>query len=277
MIMAADQQAIQSKPTTIASTEKSISNKKKESLAAIVLKTIAWIGVAVIGIAGFQYLFALLVMKSILPWADRSAFGEMFGGLNTFFSGLAFAGVIYAILLQRKELKLQREELELTRNELKRSAEAQEESQKALKDQVAELVNQRRLSILPGFILQFKNHFDRPDIKNIGSGVALNIRVDPIPLPIEGKWAGISILLHPLSHVLPNENETFALEFLGFDSPEDTNKSGIGRDPNATQYLASGEYEVTVTFSDIEGNQYTQQIMMSASRCRPKIVKPKDS
>jgi hypothetical protein len=34
------------------------------------------------------------------------------------FSGLAFTGVIYAILLQRKELQLQRRELELTRDEL---------------------------------------------------------------------------------------------------------------------------------------------------------------
>jgi hypothetical protein len=42
----------------------------------------------------------------------------MFGAINALYSGLAFAGVIYAILLQRKELRLQRKELELTRNEL---------------------------------------------------------------------------------------------------------------------------------------------------------------
>ena len=43
-------------------------------------------------------------------------FGDMFGGVNALFSGLAFAGVIYAILLQRRELQLQREELALTRD-----------------------------------------------------------------------------------------------------------------------------------------------------------------
>lgn len=58
--------------------------------------------------------------------------GDMFGSVNALFSGLAFAGVIIAILLQREELSLQREELTLTRNELARSAEAQNESQKAL-------------------------------------------------------------------------------------------------------------------------------------------------
>ena len=58
---------------------------------------------------------------------ERGTFGDMFGAINALFSGLAFAGVIYAILLQRKELKLQRTELELTRREL----EGQKEQMKA--------------------------------------------------------------------------------------------------------------------------------------------------
>lgn len=49
---------------------------------------------------------------------QRGTFGDMFGAVNALFSGLAFGGVIYAILLQRLELKLQRKELELTRGEL---------------------------------------------------------------------------------------------------------------------------------------------------------------
>lgn len=270
--MSADQQTIQSKPALATSTEKSISNKKTEGLVAIVLKTIAWIGVAIIGIAGFQYLFALLVMKSIIPWSDRSAFGEMFGGLNTFFSGLAFGGVIYAILLQRKELKLQREELI-------RSVDAQEKSEQALKAQVEELIHQRRLSILPGFIFYFeKPTDDRPMIKNIGSGVALNIGVEPIPL--EGKWSGWAIFLHRLSHLLPNQSEGFAVSFLDYEVPDETtpdeiNSSGILRDPRVTRYLRTGEYEFTVTFNDLEGNEYVQKIYMFEGRCMPKTVRLK--
>ena len=42
----------------------------------------------------------------------------MFGGVNALFSGLAFLGVILAILLQKRELALQRQELEQTRGEL---------------------------------------------------------------------------------------------------------------------------------------------------------------
>ena len=49
---------------------------------------------------------------------NKGEFGDTFGALNALFAGLAFAGVIYAILLQQRELKLQREELELQRKEL---------------------------------------------------------------------------------------------------------------------------------------------------------------
>lgn len=59
-----------------------------------------------------------------------AAYGDSFGGLNALFSGLAFAGLIWTILLQRKELSLQRLELSETRKELKKSAAAQEEASK---------------------------------------------------------------------------------------------------------------------------------------------------
>jgi hypothetical protein len=52
-----------------------------------------------------------------LKETDRGTFGDMFGSINALFSGLALAGIILTILLQRKELKLQREELRETRTE----------------------------------------------------------------------------------------------------------------------------------------------------------------
>ena len=45
-------------------------------------------------------------------------FGDRYGAINALFSGLAFAGVIVAILMQRRELELQRNELNATREEL---------------------------------------------------------------------------------------------------------------------------------------------------------------
>jgi hypothetical protein len=48
----------------------------------------------------------------------RGTFGDMFGAINALFSGLAFASLIYAIFLQREELRLQRTELTATRQVL---------------------------------------------------------------------------------------------------------------------------------------------------------------
>lgn len=49
--------------------------------------------------------------------ASRGTTGDMFGVVNALFSGFAFLGIIYTILLQREELKLQRKELRDTRKE----------------------------------------------------------------------------------------------------------------------------------------------------------------
>ena len=77
-----------------------------------------------------------IILSIVFDTAEaKGLFGDSFGALNSLFSGLAFAGVIIAILLQRNELKLQREELELTRTELSRSASAQEESGSVLGEQ----------------------------------------------------------------------------------------------------------------------------------------------
>jgi hypothetical protein len=90
----------------------------------------------VVGLTACVLILWLLV--GMLPWwlahdhNEASQFGDSFGFGNTLFAGLAFAGVIYAIILQTEELRLQREELEETRDELKRSADAQEQTQQAL-------------------------------------------------------------------------------------------------------------------------------------------------
>lgn len=79
-----------------------------------------------------QVVFGSLLFFSISTWEHRGIFGDMFGAINTLFSGLAFAGVIYAIFLQSEELALQRTELQLTRDELAKSTAAQSEQAQAL-------------------------------------------------------------------------------------------------------------------------------------------------
>lgn len=90
-----------------------MSKEKSDSDKKIVL----WgIGAAVIIIALWLSTYFLLV--NLKP-VDRGTLGDMFGTVNALFSGLALAGIIFTILLQRKELGYQRDELRATRKEFK--------------------------------------------------------------------------------------------------------------------------------------------------------------
>ncbi|MFZ6666403.1 hypothetical protein [Peijinzhouia sedimentorum] len=85
-------------------------------------------------------------------WKDSASFGDTFGAINSLFSGLALAGIIYTIYLQKTELSLQRKELEYTREELSRTADAQEQTAKIMNEQI-------RLSNLP--FLQYNSKIIR--------------------------------------------------------------------------------------------------------------------
>lgn len=100
---------------------------------------------AVITIGGLWLATLLLLLTSA---NFRGTFGDMFGAVNSLFSGLALAGIIITILLQRQELALQRKELQYTRDELKRTADAQEKSEYALNRQAENLKMTAKLSAL---------------------------------------------------------------------------------------------------------------------------------
>ena len=55
-----------------------------------------------------EALAAYIEIRLLNDWQTRSSFGEMFGAVNTLFSGLALAGVIYTVLIQRHEIEMQR-------------------------------------------------------------------------------------------------------------------------------------------------------------------------
>lgn len=99
------------------------------------------LAVVVIGLWGGAW-YLLVNNQWVTTWTDRAGFGDMFGALGTLFSGLAFAGLIFAIrlqshelTLQRQELSLTRDELSLTRDELKRTADSQEQTERVLSRQ----------------------------------------------------------------------------------------------------------------------------------------------
>jgi hypothetical protein len=117
----------------------------------VIIIVIAWAGSGV-------------VLALALPdWPTREAFGGSFQFINALFSGLALAGVVYAILLQREELRLQRTELEANRRELKRSARAQELSEQALHKQVDAQKLAAHLNALTAVLSHYDQRIARVD------------------------------------------------------------------------------------------------------------------
>ena len=89
--------------------------------------------------------FFIILIIYLLSWIcidyfiadsqNRGTFGDKFGAVNALFSGLAFAGLIYTIILQKEELSLQREELKQTREEMKQQTMQFEEQNKIIQIQ----------------------------------------------------------------------------------------------------------------------------------------------
>jgi hypothetical protein len=79
------------------------------------------------GFAGVAVIFALYFISIYLSWWEvekdlaqtMGPFGDSFGPLTSLFSALAFAALIWTVVLQGDELQLSRKELALTRQEMK--------------------------------------------------------------------------------------------------------------------------------------------------------------
>lgn len=87
--------------------------KEKNDNLAIYIK-----GAIAVLIIILLWLSTYFLLKDFQP-EERGTLGDMFGTINALFSGLAFAGIIFTILLQKKELGYQRDELKQTRQEFK--------------------------------------------------------------------------------------------------------------------------------------------------------------
>lgn len=123
------------------------SSDKDEGLSRIFPLIYLALGVLVLWLGSF-----FIIVLMVPGWEVRGQLGDLFGVVNSLFSGLAFAGVIYTIYLQREELSLQRKELQLTRDELHRAATAQEKSEQALQKQVEALEITARLNALSSIV-----------------------------------------------------------------------------------------------------------------------------
>lgn len=81
-------------------------------------------------------LSAVLIIFFLPEWSERGTFGDLFGAVNALFSALAFAALIYTIILQREEINQNREEIVLNRKELEKSSKLQRKAQDVLIKQV---------------------------------------------------------------------------------------------------------------------------------------------
>lgn len=110
----------------------------------------------------------ILIIFGLDNWSDRGTFGDLFGAINALFSGLAFAGLIYTIVLQKQDLELQRNEISLNREELKKTSKAQQNSEKALIEQVEQMKTASKLNALKTLIdyynIQISNTNNNPEI-----------------------------------------------------------------------------------------------------------------
>lgn len=85
-------------------------------------------------LALFFIVYFLLVTNYYPSITDSGSFGDMFGAVSAVFSGLAFLGVVYTIVLQRKELQ--------------NTTETQKKSEQILKEQNKSLEKTAKLNAL---------------------------------------------------------------------------------------------------------------------------------
>ncbi|HEY1181481.1 MAG TPA: putative phage abortive infection protein, partial [Rhodocyclaceae bacterium] len=118
---------------------------------------LVWIALGVIALwAGTGFLLYDTTLETPI-WGERGTFGDMFGSINALFSGLAFAGLFFTVLLQRQELQLQRHELKLQREEI-------QENRKELAGQRLQLEAQSKTFIqqrFEGTFFQLFPYFSR--------------------------------------------------------------------------------------------------------------------
>ena len=101
------------------------------------------------------FLSAIGIMFFLDNWSDRGTFGDLFGAVNALFSGLAFAGLLYSLIENRKQISSQQEELLINRKELLKARKIQEKTEKAIEAQVAQMRNTARLSGLNTLVNYF--------------------------------------------------------------------------------------------------------------------------
>jgi uncharacterized membrane protein len=107
-------------------------------------------------------LSAYLIILFLDNWSDRGTFGDLFGAVNALFSALAFAALIYTIVLQRDEIKQNREEIRRNRKELAKGAKLQQKAQQVLMEQVEQTHLSAKVNAMRTLVDYYNNQINSP-------------------------------------------------------------------------------------------------------------------
>lgn len=101
--------------------------------------------------------------------AAAGQLGDLFGGINALFSGLAFAALIFTVHLQRKELSLQRRELEETRNVFEKQEAQMQQQNNTLRKQTFDATFFQWINLHHGIVgaLKYGEHGGRKVLAQI--------------------------------------------------------------------------------------------------------------
>ena len=202
---------------------------------------------------------ALMCWFFFLDWTKSGTFGDTFGAINSLFSGLALAGIIYTIYLQKIELSLQRKELGYTRDELTRSADAQEKS-------VFMMSEQLRLSNLPFLHYNSKkiNHKNCLIICNESEHPAFDIDIWIFITESEANHAHKEFVEN---YVVEEHKSKIKLELLDNEIWGISERGIYHSFPKGKKIiipidydLDNGYFEIYIQYRDNLGNNYSQSI-----------------
>lgn len=168
--------------------------------------------------------------------------------------------------------------------------------QLAVTRQTAELIYNRRLSILPSLTVGFARHnvmfpphvVPCLELRNIGNGSAINIAVADILVRYEEKWFA-RIRFEKFAFLEPNKENSSTQKFaplriyIESDSAEPSDPAEfaswiISEDyvPDPVPFLArySKEKKTTlaVRFQDVDGNRYCQSVVMKIDRDKLQLL-----
>ncbi len=109
---------------------------------------------------------------------DKGTFGDSFGSVNALFTGLAFAGLVFSILLQQRQIRLQRADFLSQLQEMKDSRSTVIEQNKLMTAQNVLMTAQTALGVLRLELhaMELEAQVDELEIRRMGN------RQDSVPI-----------------------------------------------------------------------------------------------